>query len=201
MPTDDQADDPALVAAARAGDRAAMDSLLRRHYDRIAKLCRRLVNHPDDSADCTQEALIAVVRGLPGFDGRSAFSTWSHRVATNVCLDHLRQRSRRPVTSELDDAERLLAPSTAPSPGRRSSEQVVDRVDIDEALARLPLEFRVPVVLRDLYGLDYAEIAQICGVPGGTVRSRIARGRSALEELLAPGNQNRPADVEGGDHD
>ena len=73
-------DDLHLVEAARSGDRAAMDALLRRHYDRIAKLCRRLVNQPDDAADCTQEALIAVVRGLAGFDGRAAFSTWSHRV-------------------------------------------------------------------------------------------------------------------------
>jgi RNA polymerase sigma-70 factor (ECF subfamily) len=201
-PASAETDDLALVRAAQSGDRAAMEVLLGRHYDRIAKLCRRLVNHAEDAADCTQDALLAVVRGLAGFDGRSTFSSWSHRVATNTCLDHLRQRTRRPLTSELDEsAELLITRSTAPTHGRRTSEQVVDRLDIDDALARLPLEFRVPVVLRDLYGLDYAEIAQICEVPGGTVRSRIARGRAALEEVLAPGNQSGVADVEGGDHD
>ena len=178
-----------------------MDALLRRHYDRLAQLCRRMVNQPDDAADCTQEALIAIARGLAGFDGRAAFSTWSHRVATNVCLDHLRRRARRPVTTDIDDLvdDRLAGPAAAANAHR--PERAVDRIDIDAALATLPVEFRVPVVLRDLYGLDYAEIASLCGVPGGTVRSRIARGRSALATILAPGNQPGLADVEGGGHD
>ena len=75
------------------------------------------------------------------------------------------------------------------------------RVDVDAALSGLPVDFRVAVVLRDLCGLDYDEIADICGVPGGTVRSRIARGRAALAAALRPGNQNAAADVEGGGHE
>ena len=85
------------MAAARDGDRAALDSLLRRHHDRIAAVCRRLCGNDADAADATQEALIAIVRGLPRYDGRSAFSTWAYRVATNACLDELRRRGWRPV--------------------------------------------------------------------------------------------------------
>src|SRR5262245_65062461 len=86
-----------LIAAARAGDRSALDALLRRHYDRIWTLCRRLAGNHADAQDATQEALIALTRGLASFDGRAAFTTWSYRVATNACLDELRRRSRRPV--------------------------------------------------------------------------------------------------------
>jgi RNA polymerase sigma-70 factor (ECF subfamily) len=129
-----------------------------------------------------QEAMIAIVRGLPRFDGRSQFATWVYRVATNACLDELRRRSRH-RTDPLPDHERAAA---APSPALDTA--VSDRLAIDDALASLPLEFRAPVVLRDLCQLDYAEIADVLGIPPGTVRSRIARGRAALADRLG-GNQ------------
>src|SRR5688500_4405303 len=94
---DGRAAEAALVVAAQGGDRAALDRLLRTHHDRLAALCHRLCGNPTDAADATQEALIAIVRGLPRFDGRARFSTWAYRVATNACLDELRRRSRRPV--------------------------------------------------------------------------------------------------------
>jgi RNA polymerase sigma-70 factor (ECF subfamily) len=180
-------DDQALVAAAQAGDRDAVEALLRRHHDRIHALCRRLTGDPTDALDATQEALIAIVRGLPSFDGRAAFTTWSYRVATNACLDELRRR-RRHVTDELPaeiDADAGGAP--------RIDDAVVDRVDVDAALAVVPPEFRAAVVLRDLCGLDYAEIAAVLDVPPGTVRSRIARGRALIARRLG-GNQSVPSD-------
>jgi RNA polymerase sigma-70 factor (ECF subfamily) len=127
--------------------------------------------------------LLAIVRGLPGYDGRAAFSTWSYRVATNACLDELRRRSRRPDPG-LPEVE---APPDGGEPGL--DEQVSDRLDIDEALQQIPEEFRAPVVLRDLAGLDYAEIAAVLDLRPGTVRSRIARGRAHLARLLG-GNQD-----------
>ena len=87
-------DDRTLVAAVQAGDRAALDTLLRRHYDRIYAICRRIAGNDADAADATQDALMSIVRGLERFDGRSTFSTWSYRVATNACLDELRRRKR-----------------------------------------------------------------------------------------------------------
>src|SRR5581483_12292090 len=142
-----------------------------------------------DAADATQEALIAIVRGLPKYDGRAAFTTWSYRVATNACLDELRRRGRRPEPG---------LPAVDPAVTRRDpppalAEAVTDRLSIEGALEHLPLEFRAAVVLRDVCGLDYAEIAEVLAVPPGTVRSRIARGRALLAEHLA-GNPDPPAD-------
>jgi RNA polymerase sigma-70 factor (ECF subfamily) len=195
-PPGDDASDETLILGALAGDRDAMEALLRRHHDRIAAVCRRITADPDDAADCTQEALIAVVRGLPSFDHRSAFSTWCYRIATNTCLDELRRRGRRAVP--VDDVALAAAEDRA---GIDESEHASLRLDLDAALSGLPVEFRVAVVLRDLCGLDYDEIADICGVPGGTVRSRISRGRAALSAALRVGNQNAVADVEGGGHE
>jgi len=133
-----------------------------------------------DAADGCQEALMAIVRGLPKFDGRATFKTWSYRVATNACLDEIRRRNRRP-----------LAVVETPEPaidGPQLDQQTADRLTLDDALAQLAEEFRLPVVLRDVAGLDYAEIAETLQIPPGTVRSRIARGRKQLSGIL--GNQN-----------
>jgi RNA polymerase sigma-70 factor (ECF subfamily) len=184
------ADEPdvALVAAARTGDRRALDALLRRHHDRVYALCRRMTGNDADARDATQEALLAVCRGLDRFDSRSAFSTWLYRVATNACLDELRRRGRRPVPVDTtpSDGARPVTPRSVPS----AADDVALRLDIDAALATLPEEFRAAVVLRDLCALDYGEIAEVLGIPPGTVRSRIARGRAALARRL--GNQSDP---------
>lgn len=170
--------DSELVAQAQAGAREALDELLRRHYDRLYAICRRVAGNDADAADACQEALMAIVRGLPRFDGRSSFKTWSHRVATNATLDELRRRKRRPLAIDTDDTPET--PSDEPSFEDRLTEN--DR--LDDALGRLPEEFRLPVVLRDVGGLDYAEIAESLGIPPGTVRSRIARGRRQLAGIL-----------------
>ncbi|MDQ1423620.1 MAG: eukaryotic-like serine/threonine-protein kinase [Acidimicrobiaceae bacterium] len=170
-------DDATLVSAAQAGDRGALDTLLRRHHDRLFALCRRIMGNHSDALDATQEALIALVRGLPRFDGRAAFTTWSYRVATNTCMDELRRRRRRPDPAEPDDDHHASdADLSAPS----VDEQIVARLSLDEAMQRLPPEFRAAVVLRDVCTLDYAEIAEVLDIPPGTVRSRIARGRALL---------------------
>jgi RNA polymerase sigma-70 factor (ECF subfamily) len=179
------------VAAAQAGDRDALDALLHRHHDRVRALCRRMCGNDADADDATQETLIAVVRGLPAFDGRSAFATWAHRVATNACLDELRRRGRRPTPwAEPDD---LATPFPGPGGlgGPEPADAVVVRLDLDAALAQLAPEVRAAVVLRDLCGYDYAAIAGILEIPAGTVRSRISRGRARLADLLDLGN-HRP---------
>ncbi len=193
-----------LVAAARAGDRAALDALLRRHHDRWWRLCRRLLGNDGDAADALQEGLIAVARGMRRYDGRAAFTTWAYRVVTNACLDEMRRRARRPVPGAValfpdggagdsavaGAALAAFGPTAAgPDPG---IEAVAGRLDVDAAVARLPPEFRAAVVLRDLCDLDYAEIARVLDIPPGTVRSRIARGRALLSDLL--GNQTPAPD-------
>jgi RNA polymerase sigma-70 factor, ECF subfamily len=185
-------DEPALVQSAREGDRAALETLLRLHHDRLYALCRRVTGNDADAQDACQEALIAVVRGIGGFDGRSSFGTWAYRVATNACLDELRRRRRRPEPVEPDDrATDGAGPGSSPD----AADAVATRADLDAALATLAPEFRTAVVLRDLCGLSYDEIAEVVGVPPGTVRSRISRGRAALVPLLtAGGNPDRAGD-------
>jgi RNA polymerase sigma-70 factor (ECF subfamily) len=182
------------VSAAQSGDRTALDALLRRHHDRIHALCRRITGNDADGLDATQEALIAIVRGLHRFDGRASFATWTYRVATNACLDELRRRRRRPDPG-LPEVERA---DDAGDPGRPGLDDLVsDRLDLDAALAQVPLDFRAAVVLRDVCGLDYAEIADVLGVPPGTVRSRIARGRAVLARRLGePEHPSRTSDTQ-----
>jgi RNA polymerase sigma-70 factor (ECF subfamily) len=148
-----------------------------------------LTGNAADAADATQEALLAIVRGLPRFDNRAAFTTWSYRVAANACLDELRRRRRRP-TAGLDDEtmSREASPTTI-------DDQVVAHLTVDAALQALPLEFRAAVVLRDVCALDYAEIAEVLDIPPGTVRSRIARGRALLADRIGgnrPSSPDRP---------
>lgn len=169
-------DDRHLVDAARAGDRDALEQLLRAHQPAIYRVCRRIAGNDADALDATQDALIALVRGLPSFDGSARFSTWAYRVATNACLDELRRRRRRPDPG-----------LPADPPGHATHDPtgaVDDRLLVDEALAGVAIEFRAAVVLRDLCQLDYAEIAQVLDIPPGTVRSRIARGRAQLADSL-----------------
>lgn len=143
-------------------------------------MCRRLTGADADAADALQNTLISVARGLHDFDGRSRFSTWAYRIAVNASFDELRRRRRRADTP-LEGVERSAPDET----------DLVDlRLAIDGALRSLSPELRAVVVLRDLCGLDYAEIAEVLRIPGGTVRSRIARGRGALVAAL-----NEPATV------
>ncbi len=182
-----------LIANAQQGDTRALDELLRAHRQRIWGVCRRIVGSDADAHDATQEASIAIMRHIAKFDGTAAFSTWVYRIATNASLDELRRRKRRPIATDdsvLEFAGTGRSLDGRPLDGRaldgRASadggfdRRIADRLQVDAALQRLPVEFRTAVVLRDLCDLDYGEIADVLGIPIGTVRSRIARGRAAL---------------------
>ena len=183
-------DDDALVAAARDGDRDALDQLLRRHYDRVHAVCRRIAGADRDADDAAQEAMLGIVRGLSRFDGRSAFSTWVYRIATNAALDELRRRRRRPSPHVVGDDD--LAPDVgrparrAPRRGRRGCGSRSTTPSTTCRRSSAPA-----VVLRDVADLDYAEIAEVLSIPLGTVKSRIARGRAQLADAL--GNHDAPS--------
>lgn len=132
--------------------------------------------------------MIAIVRHLDKFDGRSAFGTWAYRIATNASLDELRRRSRRPtvLNDDLGSSDRHLS-VVDPTAGARI-DAVADRELIDAALAQVPDDFRLPLVLRDVADLDYAEIAAALQIPVGTVKSRIARARAAMAQAVRTGN-------------
>lgn len=132
--------------------------------------------------------MVAVVRSLSRFDGRSTFSTWLYRIATNASLDELRRKARRNMV--IGAADDVAHTDIADPAGAVRIDAVGDHLVLDTALRGLSEEYRLPVVLRDVADLDYAEIAEVLDIPPGTVRSRIARGRAALAKALSdpPGN-------------
>jgi RNA polymerase sigma factor (sigma-70 family) len=162
-------------------DPPAWDEVVREHSGRVYRLAYRLTGNRPDAEDLTQEVFVRVFRALDRYRP-GTFEGWLHRITTNLFLDLARRRARIRFEALPDDAERV--------PGReRSPEQVyVDENlddDVQRALAALPPDFRAPVVLCDIEGLSYEEIAATLGVKLGTVRSRIHRGRSQLREALA----------------
>lgn len=178
-----------LVARARAGDQQAFEQLVLDNQNRIYSLAVRLTGDREEAFDLAQDAFVKAWQGLPAFQGESSFATWLYRLATNVCIDHLRrQKRRRQVESEvsLDDEE---SGWTEPADWRQDPQRQLERSEQGRALARgleaLPAQQREILVLRELSGLSYQEISQKLGLDMGTVKSRIARARLALRKILA----------------
>jgi RNA polymerase sigma-70 factor (ECF subfamily) len=171
------------VAAAQAGDAQAMTELLTRHYGYVDALCRRMLRSPHDAEDARQEALICATRYIATFNGLSAFRTWLHAITRNVCLNMLRANKKQPSYS-VDD---VFGDDNDPPnlPGAYADESsVAQRLQIDSALAALPENVHDAVVLRFVLDMDYAQIADVLGVPLGTVKTWLRRGRMQLMSLL-----------------
>lgn len=185
--------DRGLVEAAAAGDRDAFDELVRRYQGVIVGLARSLTAGNVDAEDIAQEVFVRAWRSLPRFRGESTFRTWLHRIALNVVRSHqgrlarLRRLFQSPSPDRSEEVDQIEA-----APGREDLEEhLLLRDAIDKALATLPEELRLAVVLRDVQGLDYREIAETLRVPIGTVESRIFRGRQRLRPLLEPLREGR----------
>jgi RNA polymerase sigma-70 factor (ECF subfamily) len=170
--------DAQLLDAFVAGERSAFEELVRRHEDRLFGLALRMTGNRADALDATQDAFVAAFRRAPSFRGDAAFGTWLYRIAINATQDLLRKRGRD-VVSETEEAEAPVRSAV-----ERVEDAVVARVDVARALAALPEEYREAVVMHDLGGVPYEEIAQLTGAPMGTVKSRISRGRRQLAGLL-----------------
>ncbi len=168
--------DETLVRQAQRGDRGAFDELVRRHRDRVYAVVLRLTRNPDDAEDALQETFISAYRGLGSFGSRARVSTWLYRIATNRALDVI---NRRKATTSLDAEE---APQVAA--GSDDFEQAALRRALEQALARLPEEFRVAVVLSDVAGLTPTEMAEVLELPVGTMKSRVFRARAQLATML-----------------
>lgn len=194
------ADDSELIRAAQKGDMASLEILLDRHHDRLRAVCAKVVGYGADADDAAQMALIAIVKNLDKYDGRAQFTTWSYRIATNAAIDELRRRKRRDADSLDDDESHLQVVGSS-----GIDEATAAKIVVGNALDELPEEFKVPVVLRDLCGLNYDEIAEVLELAPGTVRSRIARGRGKLADIIGDvtngGNQSAGPGVQGSDDD
>lgn len=165
--------DAELLRAFVTGDRDSLEVLLRRHQARVYGLAYRMLGNRADALDASQEVFIHCFRKAGSFKYQAAFTTWLYRLTVNACHDLARRRARAPQPVEEVHASN-------PS----SLDHADDRLVVEEALGTLSEEQRAAVVLRDLHGLAYDEIAQVLGIPAGTVKSRIARGRLALGALL-----------------
>ena len=171
--------DESLLAAHLRGDPRAFGVLVARHERRIYGLCLRILGNREDAEDAAQEAFLAALRKADSFRRAAAFSTWLYRIAVNAATDQARRRGRARLTT-LDPEDAGLA-----DPGSDLGESVTAAVAVQTALTRVPEEFRVAVVLCDLYRVPYADAAQILEVPVGTVKSRVFRGRAALAACLS----------------
>lgn len=189
--------DDELLDRIREGEASALEELLRRHHSRIHAVCLRILGHRSDADDAAQNALVSIARNVSTFDGRSSFSTWAYRVATNAALDEIRRRRRRP--RPMIDVDAILERLDDPQ-AEHDRDVLENRELIERALASLPEEYRVAVVLRDVADLDYEQIANVLEIPIGTVRSRIARGRAKLADSFGnrTGHSERPTRSDGG---
>lgn len=172
----------ALARLAAGGDRRALEELLAGIRPEVLRRCSRILPHRGDAEDACQDALLAVSRGIGGFAGRSRFTTWLYPVVANAAFASYRRMRAAAVASGATALPEVADP-------RRVSVIAGTRLDVVDALDRLRID--APhvvdaVILRDLMGLDYAEIAQHVGVPVGTVKSRINHGRRALRADLGP---------------
>ena len=179
--------DESLLAAHLRGDPRAFGTLVARHERRIYGLCLRILGNREDAEDATQEAFLAALRKAATFRRAAAFSTWLYRIAVNAATDQARRRGRsRLTTLDPEDAGMVADPRSD------LGESVTAAVAVQTALTRVPEEFRVAVVLCDLYRVPYADAAQILEVPVGTVKSRVFRGRAALAACLAGSDDPAP---------
>ena len=174
-------DELALVQRCREGDLAAFEEIYRTHAGRLFSVACRLLGNPTDAEDLVQEIFMAAHRKLDTFRGEAALGTWLYRLATNLCLDHLRSRSGRSsqLTDSIDDEQGLFDSSTS-----GLAEQTVSKMDLERALAKLPDGCRAAFVLHDIEGLEHREVADVLGIAEGTSKSQVHKARMKLRALL-----------------
>jgi RNA polymerase sigma-70 factor (ECF subfamily) len=191
----EQTSDQLLVERVQRGDRRAFDLLVLRYQQRIIKLIMRYVQDSSEAQDVAQEAFIKAYRALPAFRGESAFYTWMYRIAINTAKNYLVSAQRRPVDYDLD----LQDPKSYEVNARLRDEESPEglalqdelRQTVERTISSLPEELRTAIMLREIDGLSYEEIAQAMDCPVGTVRSRIFRAREAIDRSIgAMGGEN-----------
>ena len=180
------ADEPELISRSRDGDLAAFNVLVERCQRPLYNLCLRMLASPEAAEDATQDAFIHAFRSIRTFRGGS-FRAWLFRIGANACYDEMRRRRARPADSldepHGEDDRPVDVPDTAPVPDEHMERKELAEA-LQEALSRLPADQRLAIVLADVQGLDYSEIAVAMDCSLGTVKSRISRGRRQLRIIL-----------------
>ena len=181
--------EPSLITSAQQGDLDAFNTLVLHYQDMVFNTALRILGDEDAAADASQEAFISAFRAIASYRGGS-FKAWLLRTVTNACYDELRRQKRRPTTPlepETEDGEEMESPRWL-ADSSMSPEEKMDADELEHALqhclAALPADFRSVVVMADIEGLDYSEVAIVARVPIGTIKSRLARARMRLRECL-----------------
>jgi RNA polymerase sigma-70 factor (ECF subfamily) len=173
--------DEDLVRRYLSGDRGAFAVLVERHERRVYNLALRMTGREEDARDAAQDAFLTALRKLSSFRGEAAFTTWMHRVTVNACYDLLRKRQRQPLLDRRGDDD---LPRPEPPPAPDHADVAVLSIDVRRALLEVPEDFRAVMILHDVQDLPQEEVATILGIPVGTVKSRLHRGRVALAKAL-----------------
>lgn len=178
-----------LIARLQKRDEAAFEELIRQYEKKVYTLCFRMCGNSEDAEEAAQDAFLALWRGIDRFRQESSLSTWIYRLATNACIDTLRRRKKQSGSVSLDDEELFVdAVDTSPQPQETVEHRETQKL-LQEGLSALPEEYRKVLILREIEGLSYTEIAESASIELGTVKSRISRGRSLLRNFLS-GNGN-----------
>lgn len=181
-----------LVEAFRGGEPGAFDAIVRAHQDRVFAFCARMLSDREDALDVAQEVFLSAYRNMAGFRGEASLSTWLLRIAANRCLNRIRQRAARtareimPGDPEGTDDLPFQPPGKEwDRPDRMAETRETGRI-LEAAIARLDEDSRMLVLLSDVEGFSYEELAETAGIPLGTVKSKLHRARMALRKILAP---------------
>ena len=189
VPPEERGDESVLVERAKGGNQEAFGALVRRHQDRAFAVAYRLVRQREDALDIAQEAFVRAYQSLAGFKGEARFSTWLHRIVVNLALDHLRRQPHHQAGEYKDAlaleeaAQQVVAPTANPE---QAAEAIEMRGLIQRGLAALPAEQRTALVLREIEGLSYKEIARAMRCSIGTVMSRLHYARRKMQATLRP---------------
>lgn len=179
----------ALLVKAKNGDLAAFEKLIENYQKKVYNIVYRMIGNPDDASELTQEVFIRVFRSIRNFKEESQFSTWIYKIATNICLDEFRKQKKHKVISldeeiKSDEGEmKRQIEDNKPQPDIIAERNELKKT-VRNAILALPDEYRIVIIMRDIKGLSYEEIAQITKCPEGTVKSRINRARKALKTIL-----------------
>lgn len=178
-------EDERLVELAVGGDAYAFETLMQKHESRMFAVALRMCANREDAQDCLQDAMLRIYKAMPSFKGQSSFSTWAYRITMNTCLDDLRRKKVRKATSldaMLDLGWSPVDPGDTPEKHADNAEM---RRELSKAIQQLPEDMRAAIVLRDIQGFSYDEIAQMLDANVGTIKSRISRGRERLRDILS----------------
>lgn len=184
-----------LAQATAAGDEMAFEQIYRAHARKVYSLCLRLLRNPTEAEDVTQDVFVRLYRKIGTFQGDAALSTWLYRLTVNTVLMHVRRQQRKQKEQPMDDDSLQHLAEGRPLK-RRAEVSLIDRIDLERAIRRLPTGYRLVLVLHDVEGYEHEEIAQMLGIREGTSKSQLHKARLKMRKLLRAKHRATPCNAD-----